>query len=120
MHRSAGLPVQPAEACGGSQRAACLHQSRIQGDSLIHPDVEIIAKDESGPDAVDGSSTRHMNAADVGANKAAKANVFVSLLLQCMSPLMAQSRRAGQRVQRQLSGVKQPRFWLGHVAAYDP
>src|SRR5580704_11143892 len=46
--------------------------------------------------------------------------VLHSTLLHCMSLLMAQSGHAGQRVPRQLLGVKQPRLWLSREAANDP
>ena len=50
--------IQSAAACRGSQRATCLHQSCIPGNSLILY-VEIVANDKSGPDAVGGTSNPH-------------------------------------------------------------
>src|ERR1700733_15479491 len=45
---------------------------------------------------------------------------FRHLLSGRSRQLLAQSGHAGQRVPRQLSGVKQPRVYLGCAAAKDP
>jgi hypothetical protein len=44
----------------------------------------------------------------------------LSPLLQCMSPLLALSGRAGQRALRQLSGEKRTRHFDRAAAASDP
>jgi hypothetical protein len=55
-------------------------------------------------DAVDGSSTRHVSAMDMGAVEALKGRVSATRLLQCVRQVLALSCRAGRRHPRQLSG----------------
>jgi DNA-binding NtrC family response regulator len=56
-------------------------------------------------DAVDGSSTRHVSAMDMGAVEALKGRVSATRLLQCVRQVLAHRVISRQRSKRSLLGV---------------